>query len=132
MITTDNFQPPFDMNSAFKNKRVIAKDSWISNRQDKHCPDCDEVKSIDCFYKNKSERDKHASVCKLCSYERHRDWYKRNPFHTAKYRQEYFLVSLHKEAHNSSSRKNSQKPDVNIRRKKYAADYYLKNKDKDL
>ena len=38
----------------------------IKDRKEKYCPVCDEVKSIDEFYKDKHKVDSKDGVCKEC------------------------------------------------------------------
>lgn len=45
---------------------------------EKTCSKCNEVKSIDCFNKHSTSKDKHRSQCKLCQRSQFKEYYK-NP-----------------------------------------------------
>lgn len=64
----------------------------MTNLIDKYCPDCKSNKPQDEFYKNKSRGDGYASICKVCSKERNRAYYKSNREAVSKRHKEYSLT----------------------------------------
>lgn len=45
----------------------------------KRCTKCGEVKELDCFYKNKNNKDGMDYLCKNCNNEYQKKWKEKNP-----------------------------------------------------
>ena len=108
-------------------RHVIARPRTKTNRKHKHCPDCQTVKLITEFYKNRSNYDGYADVCKKCSYLRLRNWQKKNKRHVRNYAKKY-RDNGYREKHNENQKKYAANNKEKI--EKYMKKYYQENKDK--